>query len=128
MRLRCLLALTLLTFSHATTTAPAAAGPPPSSSRAGREGRSLLQQQQQLVEAQTSLHGGHPTASRVIIHPPSRPITHVGGLSSKSLLLVVSGYRRAYVEAQVGDGRVDEAGMKIQRFVALCVATLVWSY
>ena len=114
MRLRCLLALTLLAFSHATT-APAAAGPPPSSSRAGREGRSLLQQRRIMGEEQPSHHENHPPLSRVIIHPPSRPITH----TCRGAQLEVAAPGRigvqedlqSYMEAQVG-WRPDEAGKK----------------
>ena len=105
MRRRCVLALAallLLAFSHASASADL---PPP----AWEEGRRPIPQPQQEQRMKEQQPAQHPPPPAVIIHPPSRPITHAGGLSSKSLLLVISGYRRAYVQAQVGR-RPDEAG------------------
>ena len=65
-------------------------------------GRRMGEEQEQGQQRMEEEQPAHHPPSRVIIHPPSRPITHAGGgLSSKSLLMVISGFRRAYVEAQV---------------------------
>ena len=70
--------------------------------RMGEELRRMGEEQEQGQQRMEEEQPAHHPPSRVIIHPPSRPITHAGGgLSSKSLLMVISGFRRAYVEAQV---------------------------
>ena len=70
--------------------------------RMGEELRRMGEEQEQGQQRMEEEQPAHHPPSRVVIHPPSRPITHAGGgLSSKSLLMVISGFRRAYVEAQV---------------------------